>query len=216
MCRLSSSLCIYWVVCEYLWAYSLYVWMCVSVILAPGRQAGGCRGNPQLATQRITQLQCLTPARCPTQTHNLLNGIRCMRLTGPSATQAETLPWNSSHCIRTSVLLSHLYYLCVSECMCMWVCMRGQQRMFGKCHFLPQSDSTGGGSSPFPDSSPIALLDPCAPFLSNVAVISPRPKEWQTNWKAISPKKWSFSKNFFGDQPNSENLLSFESYYPTI
>ena len=113
MCRLSSSLCIYWVVCEYLWAYSLYVWMCVSVILAPGRQAGGCRGNPQLATQRITQLQCLTPARCPTQTHNLLNGIRCMRLTGPSATRAKTLPWNSSHCIRTSVLLSH--YLCVSE-----------------------------------------------------------------------------------------------------
>ena len=92
--------------------------MCVSVILAPGRQAGGCRGNPQLATQRITQLQCLTPARCPTQTHNLLNGIRCMRLTGPSATQAETLPWNSSHCIRTSVLLSHLYYLCVSEFVC--------------------------------------------------------------------------------------------------
>ena len=86
--------------------------------LAPGRQAGGCRGNPQLATQRITQLQCLTPARCPTQTHNLLNGIRCMRLTGPSATQAETLPWNSSHCIRTSVLLSHLHYLCVSEFVC--------------------------------------------------------------------------------------------------
>ena len=47
-----------------------------------------------------------------------LNGIQCMRLTGPSATRAETLPWNSSHCIRTSVLLSHLYYLCVSEFVC--------------------------------------------------------------------------------------------------
>ena len=95
--------------------------MCVSVILAPGRQAGGCRGNPQLATQRITQLQCLTPARCPTQTHPLLNGIRCMRLTGPSATQAETLPWNSSHCIRTSVLLSYNHVL-LSVYVCEFVC----------------------------------------------------------------------------------------------
>ena len=95
--------------------------MCVSVILAPGRQAGGCRGNPQLATQRITQLQCLTPARCPTQTQPLLNGIQCMRLTGPSATQAETLPWNSSHCIRTSVLLSYNHVL-LSVYVCEFVC----------------------------------------------------------------------------------------------
>ena len=86
-------------------------------------------------------------------------------------TTVEFLALHSHFCTALTLVLS----------MCEWVCMRGQQRMFGKCHFLPQSDQTGRGSSPFPDSSPIALLDPCARFLSNVSLISHRPKEWQTN-----------------------------------
>ena len=202
MCRLSSSLCIYWVVCEYLCAYSMYVWMCVSLILAPGRQAGGCRGNPQLATQRITQLQCLTPARCPTQTHPPPQWNPVYALNWPLShssrdTTVEFLALHSHFC----TALTHVLPMWLS--VCMWVCMRWQQRMFGKCHFLPQSDSTGGGSSPFPDSSPIALLDPCARFLSNVLVISPVD---QKNDKQIAldrgklfpPKNGHTQQEFFG------------------
>ena len=88
------------------------------------------------------------------------------KLTPPQWNPVYALNWPLSHSSRDTTVeflalhshfctaLTHVLPMWLS--VCMWVCMRWQQRMFGKCHFLPQSDSTGGGSSPFPDSN-------CAP-----------------------------------------------------
>ena len=51
--------------------------------------------------------------------------------------------------------------------------------MFGKCHFLPQSDSTGGGSSPFPEVVSCGDgLAPCPHLHGGARMTSTRAVTW--------------------------------------